>query len=301
MDWIRVTFPDGTNVWVDVSEGMTEKEARLLAAQRFGYSEAEADLFSTQKTAEPPIGRQTLGADGAIGVFRPDLFGVPTGQEPAAQPPVAEPFTPGTVGFADDNSGAPPGVIPPAQQQTGDLNTDPALMDADLRRAAYLNALADTGVNPEGVLGYAARQQFAPAWLLGELAPRFFPNMASSGDAPGAVRQRFGEILGGQSGFGTGTLGSQIQQAFDLLRGAGGDLGAQFSAPAIGTETGDANFALGRDLARQAAISKFGGFGASLLPTDTLFKDRFDRQRESAGFSGQVPNFLDFAATQFGI
>lgn len=242
-----------------------------------------ASLPYTAQQASKFIGTQILNAPNPDEIYTPELHS----RYPTTTSPVS-----------------PVGVPEPAQypeQFIGELPRDPAVDDRLIREGAFFNALSDVGASPEGAFGYAARSLQTPAQLLFDLAARLGTtgNLEDIGDAPGAVRGRYADILRGLSGFGSGTIGNQVQNAFDAIRAGTGDVASQFRS--VDPLVDPYSFTTVRDLGRQAAISKFGGAGANLLPTDKLFEERYNRERESAGFRNQNIDFLDFAARQFGI
>ncbi len=161
--------------------------------------------------------------------------------------------------------------------------------------ASFQNAVAELGLDPEGVLGSTVGERFdtlAPVARIGSLTGSIDP----IGQDPGALqlffRDRFGDL----------DIAAETFQ--DLLaRSVGGDLDAEqlltfqsLQNPDVATSRGRGNAADVFRLAKAAAADRFGSFvGSRLLPSNARLFRELERQLAE---SNPDINFLEFARQQ---
>ncbi len=161
--------------------------------------------------------------------------------------------------------------------------------------ASFQNAVAELGLDPEGVLGSTISQRFdalAPAARVGSLTGTVDP----IGQDPGALQQFFSDR------FGDTDIAAETFR--DLLAGrTSNELNAEdllsfraLQSPDIATSRGRSDAADVFRLARAAAEDRFGSFVASrLLPSNA----RLFRELERELAQGDVStDFLQFARQQ---
>ncbi len=309
MDFVRVRLPDGRDVWVT---GSDVAAARRAVAERFGVS--AASLIAVGSRQVQP-GATVLNQSGEIigtggGQTGTGVSPAQTGGQSTSVSSASGGDDQGDVGLqtlADrgiqDASVGGPGGINAGNTPASDLpeSAQPGFAageDPGFDFGSFANALTARGFNPEGVFGGTFRQAFNPlvaardvGTLTGGLPP--------IGSAPGSLQNFFGSNLGSQRQLATNVFNDLINRRDEI---GGTALGANFVNPTLGTQEGDNAFNAVRNLARQAAIGRFGGFANQFLPSNTGFDRRFEQLlAASPGTPGTIPDLLEFAQSQFGL
>jgi hypothetical protein len=191
-----------------------------------------------------------------------------------------------------------PEVIAQEPSNTVDDLDSPSPLPVDVQDfpfASFQNAVAELGLDPEGVLGGTVSRQFdtlAPVAQIGSLTGTIDP----IGQSPGALEAFFRDEFG--------DLELAAQTFRDLLAGqTAGDLDADqllaFSAladPDVSTSRGRGAAGDVFRLARAAAENQFGSFVASrLLPTNQRLFRELERRLADGDLS---TDFLEFARSQ---
>ena len=198
---------------------------------------------------------------------------------------------------------------------TGDLGledlfnqgyTDVSATDGDIRNqtgqdiqafpfASYANAVARRGLDTNGVLGSSISQAYNPLASVQQFGA-LTGTTSPIGNDPGSLEAYYNNNLGSQ--------GRLAQETFNALRA--GQVGSGFSPealnpylrPDIATSEGRGNATDVLDLARAAAVQRYGALTASqLLPSNERLLEGFQRPLAQ----GQQPDFLQYASSRFGV
>ena len=213
-----------------------------------------------------------------------------------------------TGGTGEDDPGAIP--VPPPSESTGQRVQD-FFSEAQQPFASFRRGLGRAGLDVEGTFRNALGNLFAPARSGAQVEGLFNPE-PFVGDDPGRAFERSVEAQAGRSGGRAGiqaSAASAFDTVVDALRrsAAGQPLSEEQSffvnqlASGAGVLPGatpqeERSSQIGLDLARSAAGRRFSPFVAqSLLPSDDVLRQRFQRGGQQGGFFQDVRRGLGVA------